>query len=199
MTITSKLTSFVADSLPMAVYALIAAVVVFVGQYPRQVINALGVSTLNESETIYGSTSQQISEWLNTLSQLPYASEVVTLLFWAVVAVVVYRSYIYANNVFIFLHNEAILQNEYQDAAKRESIFLKAVKRLSMAFAYLIYVVVAFWLILPACVSLMGRFVDADFTLSTLPYLFMGLVFLTIMFYVMFIWTKLVILYEKAL
>ncbi len=199
MTITSKLTSFVATSLPMAVYALIAAVVVFVGQYPRQVINALGVSSLNESETIYGSTSQQISEWLNTLSQLPYASEVVTLLFWAVVAVVVYRSYIYANNVFIFLHNEAILQNEYQDAAKRESIFLKAVKRLSMAFAYLIYVVVAFWLILPACVSLMGKFVDADFTLSTLPYLFAGLVLVTIMFYVMFVWTKLVILYEKAL
>lgn len=199
MTITSKLTSFIADSLPTAVYALIAAIVVFIGQYPRQVINALGVPTLNESETIYGSTSQQISEWLNTLSQLPYASEVITLLFWAVVAVVVYRSYIYTNNVFIFLHNEAILQNEYQDATKREPILIKAVKRLSMAFAYLVYVLVAFWLLLPACVSLMGTFIDADFTLSTLPYLFIGLALLTAVFYLMFIWTKLVILYEKAL
>lgn len=199
MTITAKLTSFVADSLPLAVYALIAAIVVFVGQYPSQIINALGVPNVNESETIYGSTSQQISEWLNTLSQIPYASEVITVLFWAFVAVVVYRSYIYSNNVFIFLHNEAILQKEYRDATRREPMLLKAAKRLFMAFAYLVYVIAALWWLLPACVSLMGKFIDADFTVATLPYLFIGLALLTLIFYVMFVWTKLVILYEKAL
>lgn len=193
------ISTFISDSMPLAVYSLLLACALFILEYPRQLINALGVDGSPEEENIYGSTSQQIGQWLNTVSQLPYASDIATVLFWTFVAVVAYRLYIYVSNLFVFLHNEAVLQREYNDQAQREPLTYKAIKRLSVALIYLLYVGICLVWLVPVSVATMGHLVDEDFSIQALPYFFAGLVSLWAALYILFVWSRLVFRYERAL
>jgi hypothetical protein len=157
--------------------AFVGALVVFLVEYSAFIIQFLE----RGSDVEVGLTGKTISGYivgfLQKISDLPHADDVITGLFWATAAGLCYAAFIAISDIYTIIHNEIADDVNYSKVT-RSSVFKVMIVRFSEKIlaisAFIGLVAASIFLLVPFWMDMLARFVHSGFQLSQAGFFALG-------------------------
>lgn len=181
------------------VYSLLLAAIVFFVEFSAPILQILGDSAQAPNEYTQKTVSQYVISFLQWLSELPQANNVIVGLFWAGAAVLLYFLYITLSNMYIATRNEYIVDVNNSKKQNRSQLLVNRFgSKILIGLGYFIFAVVSIVYLIPYFMNLLHIYVYSGMRWTDFGYLIAGIVGLTGVFYLLSACAVVIWKYEQS-
>ncbi len=156
--------SIITPSLWQVVVCFLLSLALMLALYGDTTLELLSKS----SHTNNSSVSSSFVGYLTAFAALPFTGNVFIILFWGMLALLVYIVGLAIANVLIDLRNAVVINTEFTKPSAVKSEFNPILARFFAILTLVVVLIICGWLIVPWLIQLVGAVLLTGFALSTL-------------------------------